>query len=201
MTLQANYKDFNNAEPSNGYSLIPASTIAQAVINLRPGNYGEDNLLTKNERTGSIGLNVEFTITKGEFKGRKIFQLIGIEGHKKDDLGNDIWGSMGRKLIRSILESAHNIAATDSSDKATRIRKIDSYNELNNLNCLIKIGVEEDKTGQYSDKNKVLTAITIDHSEYSQPPEKSAPIEQRNVDIGKRSMKDTIDPLDDAIPF
>lgn len=201
MTARTDYKDFNNAESSNEYSLIPAFTIAQAVINLKSGNYGENNLLTKNERTGTIGLNVEFTITKGEYKGHKIFQLIGIEGTKKDDLGNDKWGSMGRKLIRSILESAYNIAATDNSDKAIIIRKIDSYYELNNLNCLIKIGIEENKTGQYSDKNKVIAALIIDHKEYVPWSKECSQVQQINVESGKCSIKDTIDLLDEAIPF
>ena len=48
------------------------------------------------------------------------------------------------------------------------IKKINSFDELNNLDVVIKIGVEHDKNGQYQDKNRVIAIITPDHFSYSE---------------------------------
>jgi hypothetical protein len=158
--------DFNNAE--SRAELIPAGTIAKATLKLKGGgNYGEHNLLYKSDKTGSIGLNVYFTIDGGRYKNRRIYQLIGIEGAKKNAEGQDLWGNMGKSLIRSILESAHNIHPTDKSEQAVKIRSIASYNDLEGLQCLIKIGVETDKTGTYADKNKIFAALTPLDKDYT----------------------------------
>jgi len=203
MTL---HTDFNTAE-SSSYDLIPDGTIARATLDIQSGNY-MGGFLNKNDMTGSIGLKAEFTIASGEYKGRKVYQLIGIEGTKKDETGKDKWGGMGRKLIRSLLESARGISSKDESPKAVAARKIESYAELKGLSCLVKIGVEEDKTGQYKDKNKVTKAITIDNKEYSQVKDDESPNTSAKQPIpnvghlpskaGSGSMKDS---LDDEIPF
>jgi len=197
MTL---HTDFNTAE-SSSYDLIPDGTIARATLDIQPGNY-MGGFLSKNENTGSIGLKAEFTITSGEYKGRKVYQLIGVEGMKKDEAGNDKWGGMGRKLIRSLLESARGVSSKDDSDRAVAARKIASYSELKGLSCLVKIGIEEDKTGQYKDKNKVVRAITIDSKDYKEFKDDA---KQPIVGVGylpakggNGSMKDS---LDDEIPF
>ena len=159
-------KDFNTANSQD--ELIPAGTIARATFKLKGGgNHGEHNLLSKSGKTGSIGLNAYFTIDDGKYKGRRIYQLIGIEGVKRNAEGEDVWGDMGCSLIRSIIESGHNIHPTDKSEKARKIRAIDSYNDLEGLKCLIKIGVEVNKTGEFSDKNKIFAAITPANKDYS----------------------------------
>jgi hypothetical protein len=200
------HTDFNTAE-SSSYDLIPEGTIARAELNLQQGNY-MGGFLNKNENTGSIGLKAEFTLTGGEYKGRKVYQLIGVEGMKKDEQGNDKWGGMGRKLIRSLLESARGVSSKDETQAAIDARKIKSYAELNGLSCVIKIGVEEDKTGQYKDKNKVVRAITIDSKDYAQfaaDTPQSASVKQPIPNVGYRPNKGAVpnqkDPLDDEIPF
>lgn len=162
--MTKNYYDFNNAEPQ--FSMIPAGTIAPVIIQVTSGGYGEDRMLTKNNMTGSVGLKVSFVVTDGKYRNRRISQLIGIEGTKKDQDGKDIWGNMGRSLIRGILESANNILHTDDSPKAQEARKFASFKALDNLRCVVKIGIEEDKSGKHGDKNKVVAAITPDHTEY-----------------------------------
>ena len=157
--------NLNNAEPQ--FSLIPKNTIAKVMMEIQPADYGEDNLLTKSKHTGSIGLSVQFTILDGEYKGRKIKQLVGIEGTKRDEYGNDKWADMGKTLLRAIIESAHNIDPKDESERATKIRDIKSYKELDRLTCLVNIGIEVDKTGKYNDKNKVIRAITPNMNGYT----------------------------------
>ena len=52
------------------------------------------------------------------------------------------------------------------SEIAVTARQINSFNALNNLDAVIKIGVERDKSGQYQDKNRVIAIITPDHFPY-----------------------------------
>ena len=157
--------DFNSVAPA--FSLIPAGTIAKAVITLKSGNYGEQKLLTKSDKTGSIGLNVCFTITSGNYANRKIHQLIGFQGAKKDENGKDRWAEMGLSLIRSIIESSRNINPAATTPEAMEKRKV-TLSELHNMQPIIKIGIEVDKSGKYPDKNKVFMAVTPDKKEYNE---------------------------------
>ena len=73
---------------------------------------------------------------------------------------------MGKARIRAILESAKGINPKDVSEIAVAARQISSFDELNNLDVIIKIGVEHDKSGQYQDKNRVIAIITPDNFAY-----------------------------------
>lgn len=73
---------------------------------------------------------------------------------------------MGKARIRAILESAKNINPKDMSETAMNARKINSFDELNNLDVVIKIGIESDKSGAYQDKNRVVAIITPDNQMY-----------------------------------
>ena len=190
---QGNIIDFNSAEPQ--FSLIPVGTIAKAILTLQSGNYGDNKLLSKSDKTGSIGLKVCFTIASGSHTNRKIFQMIGFEGTKLDEEGRDRWGNAGRGLIRAIIESAHNIHPDDKTPQAEAKRKV-GLSELHNLKCIVKVGVEKDVSGQYPDKNKVIAVITPDHKDYST---------LMNDTITKtteaKSTSDNSDFIDDDLPF
>ena len=75
---------------------------------------------------------------------------------------------MGRAHIRAILESAKGINPKDMSEIAQKARTIESFADLNNLDVVIKIGIEHDKNGIYPDKNRVLAIITPEHISYSE---------------------------------
>ncbi len=65
-------------------------------------------------------------------------------------------------MIRSILESARNINANDTSEKAVLARKINSIADLNGLEFTAKIGIEANNT--YGDRNRITTVITPEQS-------------------------------------
>ena len=48
------------------------------------------------------------------------------------------------------------------------LTQISSFDELNGLDCVIKIGIERDKQGQYQDRNRVVSIITPEHISYSE---------------------------------
>lgn len=153
--------DLNNADLQSEYSLIPANTFAKARLVIKPGNHFSDPMLTASKNNDSSYLNVEFIILEGQHAKRKIFDKIGITG-------SDVWINMGKARIRAILESAKNINPKDISETAMNARKINSFDELNNLDVVIKIGIGSDKSGAYQDKNRVVSIITPDHVSYQE---------------------------------
>ena len=160
--------DFNNVLPSKPeFSLIPVDTIAKAHLTIRGGGYEADPYLTKSSHTGSIYLAAEFCVLEGPFSRRKIFQNFGVSGTLKEG-DNDSFGKKGRSLIRSIIESAKNINPNDNSDEAQKARKINNFGDLNGITCIIKIGIDHDKSGKYNDRNCIIGIITPDKKEYQQ---------------------------------
>jgi hypothetical protein len=153
--------DFNDAEPQMEFSLIPANTIAKARLTIKPSNDFSDPFLTRSKDGNSTYLNCEFVVMEGQFVRRKIFDKIGISG-------SDAWINMGKARIRAILESAKNANPKDMSETAMAARKINSFEELDGLEMIIKIGIESDRSGVYPDKNRVLSIITPDHTMYKE---------------------------------
>jgi hypothetical protein len=153
--------NFNDAEPQMEFGLIPANAIAKARLILKPGNDFSDPFLTRSKNGDSTYLNCEFVILEGQYARRKVFDKIGISG-------GDDWINMGKSRIRAMLESAKNICRKDSSEAAMTARNINSFEELNGLEVVIKIGIESDRSGVYQDKNIVASIITPDHKMYKE---------------------------------
>jgi hypothetical protein len=151
--------DLNSAEAQTEFGLIPNNTIAKARLTIKPGGNFSDSFLTRSKNNESTFLNCEFTIMEGKYVRRKIFDKIGING-------SDQWINMGKSRIRAIIESAKNIDPKDMSEAAIAARKINSFDELDGLEMLIKIGIEHDRSGVYQDKNKVASIITPDNEIY-----------------------------------
>ena len=153
--------NFNDAEIQKGFDLIPANTIAKARLVIKPGNDPTDHFITRSKGGDTAYLNCEWIILEGEYAKRKVFDKIGLEG-------SDKWVNMGKARIRAILESAKGINPKDVSETAVTARQISSFDDLNNLDVVIKIGVEHDKSGQYQDKNRVIAIITPDNFAYAE---------------------------------
>jgi hypothetical protein len=151
--------DFNDAEQQTEFGLIPANTIAKVRLTIKAGNDFSDPFLTRSKNGDSVFLNCEFTIMEGQYVRRKIFDKIGISG-------SDTWVNMGKSRIRAILESAKNVNPKDMSEAAMSARKINSFDELNGLEFVVKIAIEHDQNGVYQDKNKIASIITPDNQLY-----------------------------------
>jgi hypothetical protein len=87
------------------------------------------------------------------------------------------------------VESAKGISSKDTSALATNMRKV-SLRELDGIIALVKVGIESDKSGKYSDKNKVQYALTADHKEYA-----------NYMTIPEKKQASTNTLPDDEIPF
>jgi hypothetical protein len=158
--------DFSTAPPQEG-ELLPKGTLAKAVFTIRPGSMGPDGWLTQSKTSQALYIKGEFTICFGPYINRKVFSKIGIKGTKKGPSGEDIWGAMGKRQLRALLESARNINPKDESEQAINARKVNDYSDLQGLACVIKIGIEVDESGFNADRNKVASFITPDHQDYA----------------------------------
>ncbi|NSX83820.1 hypothetical protein GOM44_06430 [Wolbachia endosymbiont of Atemnus politus] len=123
-------------------------------VKVKPGGY--ECWFTRSLTTGTIYLNAEFTVTEGPYARHRIYQAIGIKSGKVEGT-EDVWGEMGRSMIRSILESVRDIHPHDNSEKAVLGRKLNSIADLNGLEFKAKVGIEADN---YGEKNKIAKVIT-----------------------------------------
>jgi hypothetical protein len=163
--MARSWNDFNDAE-SQSFDIIPKGTIARVRLTIRPGGHSDDQqgwtggYATRNANTGAVYLNCEYTILKGPYARRKIFSLIGLMSPKGPE-----WSSMGRSLVRGILNSAHGISDKDSSPQAQAKRRIRGFADLDGLEFLARIDVGKDTNGE--DKNEIRLAVTPDHKDYA----------------------------------
>lgn len=161
--------DFNTAEVATGGgsgSPIPDGTVAPAVIAVR-------GIKTSGKDARVQGLDLEVTITAGPHKGRKAWKWAGIAGNGSD--GHNKMVSITRSLIRSILESAYGISATDDSAEAMAARKISDWEDLSGLAFVCRFGIEAGSdyvdgrsgdTVKGKDKN-TISAVAVDDPEYA----------------------------------
>ena len=159
--------DLNNAAPQNqSFSLIPAGTLIKASVCIKPGGHGPGGWFTQSRSSDAVYLNVDFTVVEGEYSGRIVHQMVGIQGTKRNDKGEDIWGQMGRSMLRALVESAYNIMPNDNSDEANIKRTLQDISGINTLVCAAKVGVDVDSTGAHPNRNKIVNIITPESAQY-----------------------------------
>ena len=157
--------DFNSADRQTDMEIIPAGTIVPLVMTIRPGGQGDGGWLTQSKNSDAQMLDCEFTVAEGPYAKRKIWQYLVLSGGKLNDKGESIAAGISRSMLRAILESARNVDPNDMSDAAVSKRRAD-WNDFCGLTFLAKLGVDKDKTGQYSDKNRIQSVITPNMKEY-----------------------------------
>jgi hypothetical protein len=156
--------NFAGATREPQYPLIQAGTLVKVRLDIQQGGYNDEsrgwthNMATQGQ-TGAVYLKCEFKILDGEFKGRKIWSLIGLHSPK-----GDTYEKMGRILIKQILESSRGIDPNNTSEEANKKRCITSLADLDNITFIAEVSVGTDHKG--NPKNEIKKAITIDHSEY-----------------------------------
>lgn len=148
--------------------LIPVGTLVKVMLQIQPGNFGENGWLTHSQFTESVYLKIQLKILEGEYKNRVIYERIGIQGTKQDDNGNDIWGTMGRSQLRAMIESAYGISPNDQSEAAQKRRQLSGFQALNGLVFMIKVGKEKKQAGSDRQYNNIAQIITPDMSDYPQ---------------------------------
>jgi hypothetical protein len=118
-----------------------------------PGDYlcaidDSDIVLTKKaqeEKNPALGqmLKLRFTILNGDYKGRKIFVQLNIINQNQTAV------EIANRELNTILAAVNKVA-------------IETSEELHNIPMMCKVGIEKDKSGNYPDKNKMLSYSPYD---------------------------------------
>ena len=154
--------DFNQAAPQRDFDVIPAGTIATLQLKIRPGGAGEGGWLRRSKNGDSQALDCEFVVTDGPYAKREFWTLSTVGGTTE---GHARAAEISRSKLRAILESAHGVRPDDTSEAAKRARQIESYDDLNGLRFVGRIGVEAAREN-FPAKNILLDAVTPDRRDW-----------------------------------
>lgn len=157
------WNDFNDAKQNA--NLIPKGTIAKVRMTIRPGGFDDPSQgwtggYARRGTTGSVYLDVEYTVLEGSFAKRKIWSMIGLYSASGPN-----WANMGRSLVRGILNSARGLSDKDNSPEAQNARRISGFADLDGIEFVARIDIGKDSNGE--DKNDIRQAVTRDHKEYA----------------------------------
>ena len=186
--------DFNNVEPNSGssgeFELIPENTIARVTLQLEGGDievpeFGRGNFFKASQGGGRAKwMPVVFTITGGDYNGRKVWHRIFVDGDKMSERNVPVAKEIGLRTMRSIIESARHISPDDTTPSAQQLRQLNSIEDLNGMELCIKIGIEKGTNG-YADRNRLIVPLTLNQTGYiggsnSTPPANPTAQPQQN---------------------
>ncbi len=157
------WNDFNDAKQNP--NLIPKGTIAKVRLTIRPGGFDDPSQgwtggYARRGTTGSVYLDVEYTVVEGPYARRKVWSMIGLYSATGPS-----WANMGRSLVRGILNSARGLSDKDNSPEAQNARRIAGFADLDGLEFVARIDIGKDSNGD--DKNDIRQAVTRDHKDYA----------------------------------
>ena len=165
--------NLNTAAVNDGpqeFSLIPAGTIARAVIIVKMGDieipeFGAGQWFKQSQSSRAKWMELEFTVIGGEFDRRKFWDRIFVDGDKMGQSGIPQAKEIGLSTLRQIIESANGLDPTDMSEAAQQRRNISGIMDLNGMEICAKIGIKKGTNG-YSDSNKLTSAMTPNQTGY-----------------------------------
>src|SRR5262245_18148900 len=111
--------DYSDAPAQRGDDLIRAGTIVPLELTIRPGNAGDDGLLTRSRDGGCEMLDLELAVIEGEQAKRKVWERLVVDGIT---VGHAKAVEISRGRLRAILESARGIKPADLSPEARKAR-------------------------------------------------------------------------------
>ena len=170
--------DVPNEEGTPPITLLPAGKYEAVITNAVVGP-------TKNGR--GLAVNLTWSITKGEFEKRLVFQSILIE-HDSEDARR-----IGRQKFKDVCVSCGIV------DPITDLEKL-LYEE-----CLISVAIRTDKDGQYADKNEVKNVLPVPKWDVSPVknvvPVKDAAQSVKNASSTPKAFDAVKENMNDEIPF
>lgn len=180
------WMDYNSADAQTDFSVIPDNTAVRMALTIRRSQFdpqpGQNHFspeecaffsggyLTYKPETGTVYIDCEFTVTAGQYRNRKVWQLIGVHSPKGPE-----WGNMGRAMVRAILESARGVSPMDQSPQAQDARRITHVSQLESLEFAAVLTIEkgtpytDQQTGQQKvgqDRNKIRKVICPDDARW-----------------------------------
>jgi hypothetical protein len=170
MTDTATNLDFNTAGEQKSFDVIPARTIVELQMTIRPGGAGDDGWLKRSADGASEGLDCEFVVVDGQYAKRRLWQLYTLRGTTP---GHAEAGEISRSALKAMLESARGIRPDDKSEAAQNARKVSSWADFDQLRFVALVGVRPPQ-GNFPAKNTILEVITPDRQTWRKPEQISA---------------------------
>jgi hypothetical protein len=177
--------DYSEAPPQPDRDLIHAGTVASVQMRIRAGGVGEDGMCKRSQKGDCEMLDVEFVVLHGEYRGRKFWDNLLVEGTTD---AQKAFAKRNKHLLRTILESSRGIKPGDMSPEA-RAARTASLREFDGIPFIGKIGIEKgepknDGSGEtWPDKNILIRAVTPDDSNWH-PVEHSPPFDGGTTGTG-----------------
>src|SRR5215831_12399987 len=167
--------DYTDAPLPERIALIPADTIATVSMHIRAGGVGEDGMYKRSGNGDCEGLDLEFTVIDGPFKGRKFWDDFMLLSGTTD--GQKGMADSNRLILKAILDSALGLDPDDKSAEARAARTV-STKQFQGMLFVARIGVEKGGPnkrdgGFWPDKNCLAGAVTKDKKDWhpvEQPP-------------------------------
>jgi hypothetical protein len=133
----------------------------------------------------SVGLDCEFTILDGEFKGRKVSSRLTVDGTSE---GHKQAADFTLATLRAIVESARGVKPDDTSEVAKAARFVSGWGDLDGIRFLGRIGIQPAK-GEFAAKNTLHEVITPERKGYRlveqvnlAPRTAAAPVKAKQVE-------------------
>jgi hypothetical protein len=175
--------DLGSANKAQGLEVIPAGTLVELVMKIRPGNVGIDGLCKRSSKGDSEGVDSEYTVRGGEHDGRKLYAFHLLDG---TTAGHAKAGDISRALLRAIFEAVNGIDPNDMSPETDARRNSATLSDFNGATFLatvdVEVGGERPEGGRYRDKNIIAKVLRVGDKGYrrleqpaSQPIERSVP--------------------------
>lgn len=139
--------------------LIENGTIAGVRLTIIKGGYNNvdqgwtDDCATRNDKTGTVYLKLNVTVTSGAYFSRSFITNIGLYSPKSDR-----YAYVGKQLLRNIFDSAEGLDPTDQSPKTTQQRQDCHLADFDGLEFTACIGINE-CLAPYAPQNCLVRAI------------------------------------------
>lgn len=165
--------DLNDAQPQRGDLIPPGCAKVQAVLrpggSAMPGAPASDvGLLRASRSSDVLMLDFEFTVLEGPHANRRFWQNMTVAGGDVDENGQSKGWLVTKATLRAMIESALGLDPKDESEAAKVKRRLTDFRSLSGIRFVAKIGVRQDRTGQYGDQNVLTAAVTPDRPEWRQ---------------------------------
>ena len=170
----------DTANRSQGFDPIPAGSLVELVMKIKPGNVGIDGLCKRSSKGDFEGLDLEYIVKGGEFDKRKLYAFSLLDGVTA---GQAKAGEITRSLLRAIFEAVNGIDPNDNSPATTARRAGAELAGFNGATFLLNSELSAAarspagaSTPTTTATQKVLRPGDKDYRKLDQPP--PAPIER-----------------------
>jgi hypothetical protein len=183
--------DFNTAPDQREFDVIPKGEIVVVQMRIKPGDAGEDGLLTHSDK-GCEGLACELTVVEGKYAKHKLFPWLLLSG-TTDGHADMAHTNLG--TLKAIIDSALGLKPKDMSEATKKERaRFSDLRHFDGIRFMLKVGVEPAK-GDYKAKNIIQLVITPGMKEWQAIKQVEQPLAPLDSISAKTDSKAIVKPV------